>query len=175
MTKRKADRMDGERWRVDGGSQGPAGARGFAVPWFRCSPCALTLALLLAFVVAPHVSAQNPQYNTGSFPRGQMSDGTSPLAGDIGNPEMEAKRLNALNAERQKSLVSDTNKLVKLTAELNAQINGTHPGSLTGAQLRMVAEIEKLAHTIREKMCTSVKGVPQLGLPAPAFIPPNLQ
>lgn len=141
------------------------------------SPGPVALALLLVLLWSPRISAQSPQYNTSGFPHSQMPDSVSPLAGDSGNAEMEAKRLEAMNAERQKSLVSDTNKLLKLTAELNSQINGTHPARLSEAQLRMVAEIEKLARNIREKMCTSVKAVPQLG-PAPAVMipqPPGMQ
>lgn len=132
----------------------------------------LALALLSS---ALRASAQAPQYNTGGFQHGQMSDSGSPIGGELANPEMEAKRLDALNAERQKSLVSDTNKLLKLTGELNAQINSTHPDKLTEEQIRMVAEIEKLAHNIREKMCTSVKPAPQFGMPAPVLIPPSIQ
>lgn len=154
---------------VDGGQQGSAPHGGFLRP--------VALAFLLVLLWPPRISAQNPQYNTSGFPRNQMQDSVSSLAGDSGNPEMEAKRLEALNAERQKSLVSDTNKLLRLTAELNSQINGTHPARLSEAQLRMVAEIEKLARNIREKMCTSVKAVPQFG-PAPALMipqPPGIQ
>lgn len=132
----------------------------------------IALALLCS---APQSSAQAPQYNTGGFQHGQMSDSGSPIGADLATPEMQAKRLDALNAERQKSLVSDTNKLLNLTAELNAQINSTRPDKLTEAQIRMVAEIEKLARNIREKMCTSVKPAPQFGIPGPGLIPPSVQ
>lgn len=138
----------------------------------RVSPA---LVLALAIFCAPQVHAQNPQYNSGAFPRIQMPDSAPPLAPDTGSPGLDAKRLEALNASRQKSLVSDTQKLVKLTAELNAQINGAAPASLTEDQLRMVTEIEKLAHSIREKMCTSVKGVPQFSMPGPSLMLPPLQ
>ena len=144
-------------------------------PW---SLGAVAVALLMALALTPRISAQNPSFGAGGFPRGQLGDSGSPLAGDTGNAQMEAKRLDALNTERQKALVSDTNKSLKLTAELNAQINaqgnGTHPASLTQAQLRMVAEIEKLARNIREKMCTGVKGVPQMGAPLTPIMPSPL-
>ena len=51
------------------------------------------------------------------------------------DPIETEKRLRALNAERQKSMVSDTNKLLKLASELNAEINRENPDSLTPAQL----------------------------------------
>ncbi len=69
----------------------------------------------------------------------------------------EEKRLRALNAERQKSMVSDTNKLLKLADELNAEISSTNSESLTRAQLHKLGEIEKLAHGVKDKMSTSVR------------------
>jgi hypothetical protein len=89
----------------------------------------------------------------------------SQLGGGIGNdededPAFEQKRLTALNAERQKSMVADTNKLVKLASELNTEVAGEQPESLNPDQLRKVAEIEKLAHSVKEKMSMSVKGMP---------------
>ena len=50
------------------------------------------------------------------------------------------------------SYSTNTNKLVKLVAELNEQINSSKAHSLTPKQLQMVAEIEKLAHSVRDKM-----------------------
>jgi hypothetical protein len=63
-----------------------------------------------------------------------------------------------LNAERQKALVADTNKLLKLVRDLDAEIGAANPDSLTPDQLRRIAEIEKLAHSVKEKMSTSVRG-----------------
>jgi hypothetical protein len=75
------------------------------------------------------------------------------------SPEIE-KLLRSQNAERQKSLVSDTNKLLRLTNELNAEIARTAPEALSDDELRKLAEIEKLAHSVKEKMSTSVRGTP---------------
>lgn len=71
---------------------------------------------------------------------------------------MERRRILALNTERQKKLVADTRKLVKLAAELNAEINSKHQAQLTPEQLRTVAEIEKLARSVKNKMSTPVMG-----------------
>lgn len=141
-----------------------AGAR-----WMACS--GVLLALL---AVSGAFAQQGPQFGGPPFSQGQMQDPMSPtFPGDNGNLEMQTKRLEALNALRQKSLVSDTNKLVKIAAQLNAEINGAHPHSLTPEQYRMVAEIEKLAHSIREKMVTPVNGIPQMAPPAP-IMPPGI-
>ena len=88
---------------------------------------------------------------------GQRAGGPIAETGN-GDPVEQEKRLRALNAERQKSLVADTNKLLKLARELEDEVDHTNPDTLTPAQLRKVGEIEKLAHSIKEKMSTSVRG-----------------
>ncbi len=70
------------------------------------------------------------------------------------------RRLRALNAERQKQMVSDAAKLLKLASELNAEVSSGNFDSLTLAQLHKVAEIEKLARSVREKMSFSVGDEP---------------
>jgi hypothetical protein len=118
--------------------------------------------------------AQSPQGGQG-YPRGQI--GQSPMSqadqtypGQNGDPAMEAKRLNALNADRQKTMVAETNKLVKLAEELNEEVNGKDLGQLSEDQLRKVAEIEKLARSIREKMSTSVRPAPSM-MDQPVLLP----
>jgi hypothetical protein len=79
---------------------------------------------------------------------------------DDHDPVEREKQLRALNAERQKSLVADTNKLLKLAADLNAEINNANAGSLTLDRIQKLSEIEKLAHSVKEKMSTSVRTTP---------------
>ena len=74
----------------------------------------------------------------------------------------EERRLRALNAERQKSLVADTNKLLKLAHELNDEIASSQSESPSQAEFTKVAEIEKLAHRVKDKMSTSVRGTTDL-------------
>lgn len=84
---------------------------------------------------------------------------------DDRDPLDREKQLRALNADRQKSLVADTNKLLKLAGELNAEINSANTGSLTLDQLQKIIEIEKLAHSVKEKMRTSVRTTPVYAQP----------
>ena len=77
---------------------------------------------------------------------------------DRDDPAMEQRRLSQLNVARQKSIVNDTNKLLKLVAELNAEVKGSNRNSLTKGQLHKVAEIEKLAHKVKENMSIGVAG-----------------
>jgi hypothetical protein len=81
------------------------------------------------------------------------------------DPAEEQHRLRALNAQRQKRVVSDANKLLKLTTEFNLEITQATSDSLTPAQLRKLAVIEKLARDLRENMSAAVQ--PSTGIQSP--------
>jgi hypothetical protein len=74
------------------------------------------------------------------------------LSADDANPTSTQKRQLALNAQRQKQMVADASKLLKLAQELNDEVAASHPGAWAPEQLRKIAEIEKLARSVREKM-----------------------
>ena len=95
-------------------------------------------------------------------------------AGSMENdPIFDAKRLRAMNVDRHKSLVSDTDKLVKLARQLDAEIASNPPDELTPDQLRKVAEIEKLARSVKTKMAQSFDGGPRVNQsPLPLGGPP---
>jgi hypothetical protein len=92
--------------------------------------------------------------------------------GDPMRARADERRLQYMNAERQKSMVAATNRLVKLVTELNAQVNGEQRGQLTPDQVRQLADIEKLARSIREKMSTSVRQPSPFGT-GPQFMGPR--
>jgi hypothetical protein len=122
----------------------------------------LLLALFLVVSCAP-ARAQSDQ-NTGT---GQLSshplqsangriDPTSTMDDD--DPVAQQRQLLQFNAALNKSMVSDTNKLLKLVTDLNAELSSTNPDALTPAQLKKVAAIEKLARNVKDAMKTSVQG-----------------
>jgi len=74
----------------------------------------------------------------------------------------EARRREALNAVRHKEMVSDTNKLLTLIAKLNDEIAHSNSATVTPEQIRKLARIEKLAHSVSEKM--SVAAMPSTGI-----------
>lgn len=82
-----------------------------------------------------------------------------PVAGSFGpSTPFATRRVRQLNVERQKEMVSDTDKLVRLIADLNADVAANHSTSFTPDQLRMLAKIEKLAKSVKEKMTNPVQG-----------------
>jgi hypothetical protein len=105
--------------------------------------------------------------------QGHSATMPQPIGQRVGDPgnlptatsQNSDRLIRALNVDRQKALVSDTNKLLRLVNELNAEIARVNTGSLSGAQLHKVAEIEKLARNVKEKMSTPVRGLP--AYPAP--------
>jgi hypothetical protein len=140
--------------------------------------------LLLAFSAAAFLAACGMSAHAQTNPMGvdapvggvhsyPQENGPMMTSGDgDGVESVEAeRRLNALNAEREKALISDTAKLLKLAIALNEQIGKSNPGQLTPEQLRMVAEMEKLAHSVREKMAMSLRGPQYPGMDAPMPFP----
>jgi hypothetical protein len=147
----------------------PPGKRGFHAARWKGLLAALPvcIAVLLALLPAFNCRAQtsSTQARIAVLPQ-SMGQRVGDFGDPSGTPSPENERLlRALNADRQKSLVSDTNKLLRLVNELNAEIARANTDHLTPDQLRRVSEIEKLAHNVKEKMSTSVRGTPAFRVP----------
>jgi hypothetical protein len=84
---------------------------------------------------------------------GASKSGRHPLDDDMdphGNlPESYARMQNT---ERQKRLVSDTERLLSLTNQLKTSIASSGGEALTPEMLRQMDEIEKLARSVKNKM-----------------------
>jgi hypothetical protein len=132
--------------------------------WSRAACQALGLALMLALTGSVQIA---PQQTKPRLPPPPLPNLTSPPASAIHQSDdtdiretIEAdQQLRALNDARQKSMVADAARLLKLAGELNAEVGSANPGTLTPAELRKVAEIEKLAHNVKEKMSYPVTGM----------------
>ena len=136
------------------------------------------LVLLLVFALTPSLNhAQQPPWPSQN-PSGVQTRhlGVDPLDPDRLDPEnhqiqaMKVKLYKALNAKRQQAMVDETDKLVNLSAQLRSEIDGSHPRALTSEQLHKVAEIEKLARNIRDKMSVAVGPVPRSMQPSSIMI-----
>lgn len=143
----------------------------------RMLPCrVLTAALAVIFAGAACAAAQVTTIQHGpQLPGGTRVVGPSqiPMSGPGPNPVFQDRRIRQLNIERQKEMVSDSEKLLKLTSELNAEIAKSNAKALTPDQLRTVAKIEKLAKSVREKMTNPVEGsIFEQGIPVPQPGPP---
>lgn len=131
----------------------------------------LGLVMLLGIPLAGQ-QAPFPQFPPGSGPSPQsFPDSSDPYGQDRTTPDN--RRIQLLNEQRQKDLVSETEKLLKLAKELNDEVAASGSDSLSGQQLRKVAEIGKLAKSVKEKMSFSVGGYPSVT--SPLTISPGVQ
>lgn len=131
-----------------------------------CSSPALIAVILvvilgIAFAASP---AQEPGFGPQNSPS-QMGQHTRGAFGSIfndQNPPLPERQIKALNEERQRVVIADTDKLLSLARELNAEVSSSEPSSLTPQELSKIAAIEKLAHSVKEKMTESYVTQPLL-------------
>lgn len=129
---------------------------------------AFCLALLLALPArAQNSSSQNEQSSSGHM--GQLS-ANSTIEFSQPDHSMEQHRQRLLNADRQKALAADADKLLKLVSKFNAEIDAATPVTFTPAQLRTLGEIQKLAHSVKTRMSEPLYGTPVF--PEPPPLPP---
>jgi hypothetical protein len=122
----------------------------------RLEAWAISLALALALPGGAQYLPSRPHEVPQKQRVGQHADD---MDGDAaGDSSQQQQRLRAWNNQRQKSLVSDTEKLLQLATRLDIEVKGDNPGKLTQAEERELAEIEKLAHKVKEKMSYTLPG-----------------
>jgi hypothetical protein len=86
------------------------------------------------------------------------AQGRPRIDGTVAPPDDEARERIAhdmakkANLERQAALKADTDKLVKLAGELKEYVDKSSENMLSLEVLRKAEEIEKLAHSVKEKM-----------------------
>ena len=81
------------------------------------------------------------------------------IDGSVASPDVDESRdriardmAKKANLERQAALRADTDKLVKLAVELKAYVDKSNENVLSVEVLRKAEEIEKLAHSVKDKM-----------------------
>ncbi len=122
--------------------------------FLRALPPLFAVILGVAFVASPGQDprlGQNAPSQLGQHGRG----GSFGSLFDDQNPPFPERQIKALNEARQKTVIADTDKLLTLARQLNAEISSSEPSSLTPEQLSKIASIEKLAHNVREKITES--------------------
>ena len=80
-------------------------------------------------------------------PPGAGVNEPGPFAGS-----MNAKVEHLREEERRKRMLADTARLVALSTELKAEVEKTSKDELSIEVVRKAAEIEKLAHDVKERM-----------------------
>ena len=65
---------------------------------------------------------------------------------------MALQQAKGQNTDRQKRLVNDTDRLLALATELKQQVDRTDKNTLSVDVIKKADEIEKLAHSVKERM-----------------------
>jgi hypothetical protein len=71
---------------------------------------------------------------------------------DVSRAKMERDMAKKANQARQADLKRDTDKLLKLAGELKEYVDKSDEGTLSLDVLKKAGEIEKLAHSVKDKM-----------------------
>jgi hypothetical protein len=111
---------------------------------FQTSVCIFFLTLLFSIACA----AQNLPTRPGL----QIPPDKAETAEDDTQRQLAHDLAKKLNEQRQKALETDTDKLVKLTAELKEYVEKSNQNVLSLDVVRKAEEIEKLARSVKEKM-----------------------
>jgi len=111
----------------------------------RLQPLAWIFSLCLLFTIPAKAQTQAPR-----MPKGD------PSAGPVGDDEAQERLARDLakkaNQARQALLKADTDKLLKLAVELKDSVDKSNENLLSVEVLKKAEEIEKLAHSVKDKM-----------------------
>jgi Spy/CpxP family protein refolding chaperone len=131
----------------------------------------LRLALFFALACGLAGNSQSPS-GAAQSPMGPPFYGRQDMGSPYDyDPILEEKRLRMLNIERQKQMVADANKLLKLAKELNDEVAASNADTLTAEQLHKIAEIEKLARNVKDRMSATTMQLRPV-LARPGFVYP---
>jgi hypothetical protein len=135
-----------------------------ALPWVR------GLACLAVLVAIPYSAGFSQSQSNGGLPGNGKTSAGFPALPENANPhpdnnrilldamkaQDDQKKLEAQNQLRQKQMTDDTAKLLQLANELKTEMDKSTKDTLSMNVVRKAEQIEKLAHSVREKMKASI-------------------
>ena len=116
--------------------------------WARVLVCLIAIAALTG-------AAQSGQQGAPEANRDSTLNSV-PAAQPDANAQMQGQNakqqsVESPDAERKKQIADDSAKLLKLATDLKAEVDKTTKDTLSITVIRKADEIEKLAHTVKEK------------------------
>ena len=114
----------------------------------------LLLSLLLWIAVPSRIVGQNapPSPNLGGPPFSREDPSQEKSRDDEDTEKLKKAMEKKLNEERQAQLKRDTDKLLQLSTELKQYVDKTNENVMSVDVIKKAGEIEKLAHSVKEKM-----------------------
>jgi hypothetical protein len=112
----------------------------------------------VAILIAAWCPAQDPSRPPGYWPDKATAPNPANPQPDLHmqlareSKRAQAQRYAAANAERKRQLEQDSALLLQLAAELDAEMEKAGNGAPPSSAVRRAETIEKLAHTVKEKM-----------------------
>ena len=109
--------------------------------------------LLMTTVLAAQSSIQSPVQSPTQIPRlGSVPGLNSDDRDNEQRVKLEKDLAKKANRDRQAQLQRDTDNLLKLANELKQYVDKSNENTLSLDVVKKAEEIEKLAHSVREKM-----------------------
>ncbi|MFZ0200765.1 MAG: hypothetical protein WB523_14990 [Candidatus Sulfotelmatobacter sp.] len=102
--------------------------------------------LLFLWLAIPGVAQNHPT------PPLRIDGSVAPPESEEGRDRLLREMAKKANQERQAALKADTDKLVKLAGELKQYVDKSNENVLSVDVLKKAEEIEKLAHSVKDKM-----------------------
>jgi hypothetical protein len=126
----------------------------------RILACFAAFALLAGAAQPGQQSAPGMPIHPEDIPQPQMGNPTPDVNDQTRMREENEKKQDfaAANAERKKQIADDSAKLLKLATDLKAEVDKTNKDTLSLSVIRKADEIERLAHSVKEKMKLTVGG-----------------
>jgi hypothetical protein len=104
----------------------------------------------------------------GSYDASDSIGSSRPM--DAMHRDIKERQIRELRKQRYAQVVANSEELLRLATELNAEVSASKGGKLTGSQLRTLARIEKLARNVKTAMVSPVPSeTPQMSTPVIAF------
>jgi nitric oxide reductase activation protein len=112
-----------------------------------------TMWLSLLFVCFFFISGLSQTRSAAPPPPPQRGDvSAAPVSGDEATERMARDMAKKANQERAAVVKIETDKLLKLAVELKASVDKSNENILSLDVIKKAEEIEKLAHSVRDKM-----------------------
>jgi hypothetical protein len=86
------------------------------------------------------------------MPPQQTPNAPIPEPGITLSPQIEQEQAKLRNTDRQRKLIADTQKLLSLATELKTDVDKSTRDTMSLDVIKKADEIEKLAHSVKEKM-----------------------
>jgi len=112
-----------------------------------------SLAMAVGICGAQVLGGAGTGNQTGPHQAGGMSPASAATSSlDTGTSIFPDNSRQKRNDERQRRIVSDTQKLLALTSQLKAEVASTGAEAMTPEMLKQMDEIEKLAKSVKDRM-----------------------